>query len=146
MMLLILLCAVACIAYGIWEHKNRYSKQQFCEAKVVGYKTPNKGTLIRIASSALLGIVYPVVRVTMPDGTTQDVTLHTQIMTETLNVFPEFEIGGRVDVTFFGDSPQEAYLINHPMAETVVKFSVPLVIGVVLAAVEVIIVVCMLFI
>ncbi|MDD5947587.1 MAG: hypothetical protein PUC41_07330 [Oscillospiraceae bacterium] len=97
----IALCAVALIVYGIWEHKNIYSKKQFCEAEVVGYASVSGGTLFTTAVAASVGFVQPVVRVTLSDGSTQDVKLYTQVMTETVKIFPEFGVGGRVDVTFF---------------------------------------------
>lgn len=146
LMIVIALFAVACIAYGIWEHKNVYSKKQFCEAKVVGYQSTTERTLFMQAVAAVSGFVHPVVNVTLSDGSTQDVKLYTKVLPEIIKQFPEFAVGGRVDVTFFGDSPKEVYLVNHPMAETVVKFSVPLVIGIALASVDAIIVACLLLI
>ncbi len=98
---LIALCAVALIVYGIWEHKHIYEKKQFCEAEVVGYESFRGGTLFSTAVAASMGFVNPVVRVTSSDGSTQDVKLYTKVMTETVKTFPEFEIGGRVDVLFF---------------------------------------------
>lgn len=141
----IALCAVALIVYGIWEHKHIYGKQQFCEAEVVGYESYRGGTLFSTTVAASPGFVNPVVRVTLSDGSTQDVKLYTKVMTETIKTFPEFEIGGRVDVLFFGDSPKEVYLVNHSMAETVLKFSIPLVVGISIAAVDVMIVALILF-
>ncbi len=143
---MIALCAVAFIAYGIWEHKKVYSNKQFCEAEVVGYERYSGTGLALKVTSAAIGMVNPVVAVTLSDGTTKNVKLYTPVMPEIIKQRPEFEIGGRLDVTFFGDSPKEAYLVNHPMAQTVLKFSAPLVIGISLAALDAIIVACLLLI
>lgn len=145
LMILIVLFAVGCIAYGIWEHKNVYSKKQFCEAEVVGYQSVSGGTLFTMAVAAVTGYVHPVVRLTLSDDSMLDVKLHTKVLPEIIKQFPEFAVGGRVNVTFFGDTPREAYLVNHQMAETVMKFSVPLVVGIALAAVDAIIIACLLF-
>ncbi len=146
-LVLIALCAVAFIAYGIWEHKRVYSNKQFCEAEVVGYERYNAGgNLALTAAAAAASMVHPIVAVTLSDGTTKNVKLYTPVLPELIKQRPEFEIGGRLDVTFFGDSPQEAYLVNHPMAQTVLKFSAPLVIGISLAALDAIIVACLLLI
>lgn len=90
----IALCAVALIVYGIWEHKHIYGKRSFCEAEVVGYESFRGGTLLITAVAASMGFVNPVVRVTLSDGSTQDVKLYTKVMAETVKAFPEFEIGG----------------------------------------------------
>ena len=49
-----------------------------------------------------------------------------------LKDYPELRIGGEISVTYFGQNPKEAFLIDHPLEERPVKTSTFLMLGLVL--------------
>jgi hypothetical protein len=92
------------------------------------------------AMSSAAGLKHPVVDVTLPDGALQTVRLNIAVNDDIIRQHPEFDIGGRVDVLFFGDDPKIAYLMNHPMSQTVVKTGAPMIIGIALTALSILLI------
>lgn len=122
--------------FGIWEQKTRYSDQQFAKGTVVAHKAAkNNGNIVLVTANAALGTVNPVVEFTNSSGCVKTAPLHLDIIKPMLEKFPEFGIGGELTISFFGDSPKECFLENHPMSQTVMKISAFLLIGIALLVV-----------
>ena len=126
-----LLIGIGATVYGVREQKTQYSEQHFAEAEVVGHQGVRSHNLSMTAMNAAIGNVNPVVGVQLPDGMRKVVPLHTQIPRSALSHYPELDVGGKVSVTFYGDDPTEVFLTGHPMAQTPVKCSTVLLIGIV---------------
>ncbi len=125
-------------AFGIWEQKTRYSDRQFATGTVVAHRAAkNHGNIVALAANAALDIVTPVVEFTNSSGCVRTAPLHLNISKMMFEKFPEFDIGGELAISFFGDSPRECFLENHPMSQTVMKTSACLIIGIALLAVSV---------
>lgn len=123
--------------FGIWEQKTRYSDQQFATGTVVAHKAArNNGNIVLVAANAALDIVTPVVEFTNSSGCVKTAPLHLNISKMMFEKFPEFDIGGELTISFFGDSPRECFLQNHPMSQTVMKTSACLLIGIALLVVS----------
>ena len=126
-----LICGIALTVYGIWEQKNVYSDQHYADAEVVGfqaYRTTNRAVNVM---ASVGGMVTPVVQITLDDGTVTRVKLQNMaLMKHQLAQMPELDIGGRVQVTYFGKDPKRAFLTNHAMAQTPVRASAALMIGI----------------
>ena len=135
--LFFLLIGIVCIGVGIYQKKTYFDRQTMQSAQVTGYvKYENNahgipGLAIDAMSSAA-GLKHPVVDVTLPDGALQTVRLNITVNDDIIEKYPEFDVGGRVDVLYFGNDPKIAYLMNHPMSQTVVKTGAPMIIGIVL--------------
>lgn len=129
--LAMLLCGIGLTVYGIWEQKNVYSIQNYADAEVVGFQAYRTSNLAVNTMAAVSGMVIPVVQITLDDGTVRRVKLqNTAVMKSQLAKMPELDIGGRVQVTYFGSDPKRAFLTNHAMAQTPVKGSAALLIGI----------------
>lgn len=124
--------------FGIWEQKTRYSDRQFATGKVVAHKAvKSHENIVVVAANATLDIVTPVVEFTNSSGCVKTAPLHLDISKMMFEKFPEFDIGGELTISFFGDSPRECFLENHPMSQTVIKTSACLIFGIALLAVSV---------
>lgn len=134
------------LAVGIYQMQTYFAHPHEQEAKVVGferYKT-KIGGLAGIAENAVssaVGMRYPVVDVLLDDGSLQTVRLNVTVTDDVLRMHPDLDIGGTVEVLFFGNNPKIAYLQNHALAQTVVKVSGPLIIGILLIVVAVILII-----
>ena len=143
--LIFLLIGIVCIGIGIYQKKTYFDRQTMQGVQVTGYvKYENNahgipGLAIDAMSSAA-GLKHPVVDVTLPDGALQTVRLNITVNDDIIGRYPEFDVGGRVDVLFFGDDPKIAYLMNHPMSQTVVKTGAPMIIGIVLTALSILLI------
>ena len=129
--ILFLLIGAGALAYGIREQKEKYGDQHFAEAVVVGHQTVRTTNMAMNAMNAVTGIVNPVVMITMPDGTKQQVKLHTQVPRNSFSMYPELDVGGTVSVTYFGTAPHEAFLTSHPLAQKPLRCSAVLLVGIV---------------
>lgn len=119
----------AAIAFGIWEQKTKFADQHFEEAEVVGHQAARTPGLTGAVISAAAGMVSPVVRLTLPDGTVKSVRLHNEVSRALFSKFPELDVGGTVSVTYFGSNPREAFLTGHPLASKPMKVSTALILG-----------------
>ncbi len=143
MTLIIFISIVGCLltAFGIREQKKKFSDRQFAKAKVIGYKTPH-AVSSRPCMSLLASSIYsaaqifnPVVEFKNKNGCTHSAPLHITVDKFSIaKSYPEFEIGGELTVSFFGDSPRECFLENHPLHQTVLRTSMLLWAGIALLA------------
>ncbi|MBD5159137.1 MAG: hypothetical protein HDT23_02685 [Ruminococcus sp.] len=118
-------------AYGIWENKTKYSDRQFSTGRVIEHRFPKSIGYMVIVNRAC-GMIIPVVELTNKNGKVITIPLNTGIPKMYLKDYPEFDIGGKLAVSFFGDNPKECYLENHCMKQTVVKTSMCLFGGIIL--------------
>ncbi len=130
---LLFLAGAGLTAYGIWEQKNVYGDQHFATGRVVGYADYQAhGPALFLG--AAMEMKHPVVLVTLDSGEARQLKIHTftsySSWTGIADKFPELSIGGEVSVTYFGKNPKEAYLVNHPLAQTAVKCSSFLIAGI----------------
>lgn len=124
--------------FGIWKQKTSYSDRQFATGTIVAHKAvKNHGNIVIAATTATLGVVTPVVEFTNSSGCVKTAPLHLDVSKMMFEKFPEFDIGGELTISFFGDSPKECFLENHPMSQTVIKTSACLIVGIALLAVSV---------
>lgn len=124
--------------FGLWEQKTRYSDKQFAYGTVVAHKSlKDNGNILTLTVHYVLDFVVPIVEFKNSYGCVQTAPLHLKISRMLFAQYPEFDIGGTVSVSFFGDSPRECYLENHCMSQTVIKLSVCFVIGIALLVVAV---------
>ncbi len=126
-----LLIGIGLTVYGVREQKTQYGEQHFTEAEVVGHQNARSHNLSMLAVNTLTGNVNPVVSIQLPDGMRKTVPLHTQVTRMVFSRFPELDVGGHVSVTYYGDDPKEAFLTGHPLAQTPVRCSSALLIGIV---------------
>ena len=129
-MFVFLVAGVGLLAYGIREQKTRYGSRNFTEGEVVGHQTARAHGLMYQALYSAVGIVNPLVSITLPDGVTKVVPLYAQIPKDAFNKYPELDLGGRVSVEYFGDDPREAFLVGHPLASKPLQVSTPLLAGI----------------
>lgn len=143
MPLIIFIFTAGCllVAFGIRELKTKFSDRQFAKAKVIGYRKPpivsaRLGTSILISAAySTAQIVNPVVEFKNKNGCTHSAPLHITVDKFSIaKSYPEFEVGGEVMVSFFGDSPRECFLENHPLQQNVLRTSVFLLAGIALLA------------
>ncbi len=129
-LILLFLAGVGLTAYGIWEQKTVYSDQNFAVGRVVGYQNARSSGPARVMQ-AVADARHPIVLVTMESGEQRQIKLHDQIIygAGIGQKFPELQIGGEISVTYFGQNPKEAFLTDHPLAQTPVKTSTFLMIG-----------------
>lgn len=118
-------------AYGIWENKTKYSNRQFSTGRVVEHHFP-KSTGYMVILNHAYGMVTPVVEFKNKKGTVITAPLNSSISKMYLKDNLEFDIGGKLTVSFFGDTPKECYLENHCMKQTVIKTSISLFGGIIL--------------
>lgn len=142
----VLLSGAVLLAIGIYQMQTYFAHPHFQEAKIIGFERykSNIGGLEGIvadAASNAAGMRYPVVDVLLDDGSFQTVRLNVTVTDDTLRLHPDLDIGGTVNVQFFGDNPKIAYLTNHPLAQTVVKVSGALLAGIALLVLTVILVI-----
>ncbi len=143
MPLIIFVFIVGCLltAFGIREQKTKFSDRQFAKAKVIGYRKPS-AVSAKPGMSALISAAYSAVQIVNPvmefknkNGCTHSAPLHITIDKFSIaKNYPEFEVGSEVIVSFFGDSPKECFLENHPLHQTVLRTSVLLLAGIALLA------------
>ncbi|MBR3269451.1 MAG: hypothetical protein IKI58_12110 [Oscillospiraceae bacterium] len=135
----VLLFGAVFLGIGIYQKKKYYDCPHFQEVRITGYaKYQNSayglsGAVIDMTASAA-GLKHPVVDVLLDDGSVCSVRLNVAVTDLIIEKYPEFDLNGRVSVQFFGSSPKIAYLTDHPMAQTVVKTSAPMLIGIALLA------------
>jgi len=133
-LVLMFLAGAGLIAYGIWEQKNVYADQHFTTARVIGYQPCTSTNLMFLAANAAAGMQNPIVNVTLDSGEVRQLKVHTPVpYNMTGKDYPELRIGGEISVTYFGQNPKEAFLIDHPLEERPVKTSTFLMLGLVLA-------------
>lgn len=135
MPLLILLFVIGgvLLGVGIWEQKTKFGRQQFTEGEIIGFQPSktNVSSPMGSAMRAVAGMVNPVAKVTLADGTVKQIRLHTEIPKITIDKFPDLQPGGKVSLTYFGDNPNVCYLVGHPLAQKVMKTSAFLLLGIV---------------
>lgn len=131
-LVILFLIGLAVLIVGIYQQKTVYGNPNYQEAEVVGY-APYRSTNIMISAVGnLAGVVVPIVKVMLNNGEIRRLKLHLDIPQETIKQFPELGIGGKVDVLFFGENPKEAFLMSHPLSQSVVRFSILISVGVAL--------------
>jgi hypothetical protein len=137
-----MLIGAGLLGFGIYQNKTYYGDQHFSEAEVVGYERYEGGRGLQGAAftaiGSLAGAVYPIVDIRLPSGALRSVKLNTLITNPVIAQHPEFQIGGKVSVTYFGTDPRTVYLTNHPLAQTVMKTSAFLLVGIALLGLGVI--------
>ena len=140
---MILLCGIILIAVGIFQMKYYYGCPHTQIVKIIGsvpYRNNTRGLsgLAIGAISSAAGMRHPVAEITLDDGSVMSVPLNTVVTDQLIIQYPELDSGGEVLVQFFGDHPKVAYLTNHKLAQTVMKVSLPLLIGIALVVLSVI--------
>lgn len=131
--LIISLIGIGLIVYGVWEMKNVYSDQHYEDVKVVALQPYRTTNLMLNLASAAGGFVYPVVELDLGTGVSRRVRLHSYVSKAVFSQYPELNIGGRIRVTYFGQKPKKAFLTDHPMAQTPMKSSAALLVGIAMA-------------
>ena len=136
---MILLCGIILIAVGIYQKKTCYDRPHFQNARITGYvKYENNARGLSFAAVELIssaaGMKHPVVDVMLDDGSVRSVRLNIAVNDQIIGNSPELGLDGEVQVLFFGSNPKIAYLQNHPMAQTVLRVSAPLIIGIAVTA------------
>ena len=134
---ILFLGGVGLTIYGVLEQKNVYGDQHFAVGRVVGYADYDaRGSAFLMG--AALGMKHPIVSVTLDNGEVRQLKIHTATSYSSwiglTDKFPELRIGGELSVTYFGKNPKEAYLHDHPLAQTPMKCSAFLLIGLALIA------------
>ena len=143
LIVMVLISGLVVTAVGIWQMKYYFSQSHEQEVMITGsvpYNNKVRGLpgLAAEAVSSAIGMRNPVVDVTLDDGSVKSVPLNTVITDQTIKQYPELDYGGYVTVQFFGRNPKIAYLTNHRLAQTVMKVSMPLLIGIALLVLSVI--------
>lgn len=128
---IVLLMGCVFMTYGIWENKTKYSDRQFSTGRVIEHQFPKSIGYMIILNHAC-GMVTPVVEFKNKKGTVITAPVNSSIPKISLKDNPEFDIGGELTVSFFGDNPKECYLENHHMKQTVIKTSISLFGGIIL--------------
>jgi len=128
--IVILLIGAGALVYGIRDQKEHFGEQHFGEAEVVGHQPVRSGNLTMFAVNRVTGMVNPLVRLNLPAGMEKVVPLHTQVSRALFHKFPELDLGGSVSVTYYGDNPREAFLLNHPLGQKPVKLSGAILVGI----------------
>lgn len=131
--IIISLIGIGLILYGVWEMKTVYSDQHYEDVEVIALQPYRTTNLAINAMSVVSGFVYPVVELDLGTGVSRRVRLHSYVSKAVFSQYPELDIGGQIRVTYFGKKPKEAFLTDHPMAQTPVKFSPAMVIGIAVA-------------
>ena len=132
-LVLMFLAGAALTAFGIWEQKNVYADQHFTTARVIGYQPCTSTNLMLLAANAAAGMQNPIVNVTLDSGEVRQLKVHTPVPYNTTGKdYPELRIGGEISVTYFGQNPKEAFLIDHPLEDKPMKTSPVLIVGIVL--------------
>ena len=132
-LVLMFLAGAALTAFGIWEQKNVYADQHFTTARVIGYQPCTSTNLMLLAANAAAGMQNPIVNVTLDSGEVRQLKVHTPVPYNTTGKdYPELRIGGEISVTYFGQNPKEAFLIDHPLEDKPMKTSPMLIVGIVL--------------
>lgn len=138
---MVFLIGAGLIGFGIFRKKTYYGHQKYLEAEIVGYVSYDGGRgLDGLAISAVgkaVGMRHPVILLPMEDGSHKQVRLNVTVTDDILRRYPDLAVGGVVTVTYFGSRPSIVYLQNHPLAQTVMKISLPLLIGIGLIVVDV---------
>lgn len=139
----VLFSGAVLLAIGFYQMQTYFAHPHYQEAKIIGFERYHShiGGAAGIAAdavSAAADMRYPVVDVLLDDGALQTVRLNVTVTDDLLRMHPDLDIGGTVEVLFFGNNPKIAYLQNHALAQTVVKVSGPLIIGILLIVVAVI--------
>lgn len=129
---LLILAGIVCLVVGIQRQKKVFNNPHYVEAKVVGFQpVRNRNVMVGLANRAI-GAVHPVVEFMTESGMLVQVKLHVQIINAHLKMYPELDYDGVVDVLYFGDNPMEAFLVNHPLEEKPVTFSLLIPVGIAL--------------
>ena len=128
-LILLFLAGVGLTVYGIWEQKHVYGDQYFAVGRVVGYQAYRPSNSYAKLGSKLVNAQYPIVSVTLESGELRQLRLHSPVTYGAGGDFPELRIGGEISVIYFGTNPKEAFLTDHPLAQTPVKTSTFLMIG-----------------
>ena len=143
--LMILLIGIVLIGIGVYQKKTYFDKPHFQEVQIIGYENYQNnahgtaGLAVDMISSTI-GMKHPVVDVTLEDSSLKSVRMNIAVNDQVITQRPELDIGGRVNVQFFGDDPKIVYLTNHPMAQTVVKTSAFMIVGIALTALGILLV------
>jgi hypothetical protein len=127
-----LLGGVGLTAYGVWEQKHVYGDQHFARARVVGRKLKTSTNGFVMLSNLAMQMEQPVVSVTLDSGEIRQLLIHTAVSYSSLgsiDSYPELRVGGEVSVTYFGENPKEAFLVDHPLAQAPMKCSALLLVG-----------------
>lgn len=137
LIIMVLISGLILVAVGIFQMKYYFGCPHEQDVKITGsvpYKTKAGGLagLAADAVSSVAGVKRPVVDVTLDDGSLKTVPLNTAVTDQVTARFPELDFGGEVTVLFFGNNPKIAYLINHALAQKVLKVSAPLLCGIAL--------------
>lgn len=132
---IVFVAGIILIGIGIYQKKTYYNQPHFQDVHITGYQRFKSGMhgLDGMAVNAItnaVGIRYPVVDVTLSDGSLKTVPLNVTVTDDVIAKFPEFDVGGTVSVKFFGEDPKTVYLLNHPMAQTVLDTSLLLLLGI----------------
>ena len=143
LIVMMLISGLGLTAVGIWQMKYHFGQPHEQEVMITGsvlYQNKARGLqgLAVDALSSAVGMRNPTVDVTLDDGSTKSVPLNTVVNDKVLKQYPELDSGGYVTVLFFGSNPKIAYLKNHRLAQTVMKVSFPLLIGIALLVLSVI--------
>lgn len=128
---IVLLMGCVFMAYGIWENKTKYSNRQFSTGRVIGHQFP-KSIGYMIILNYVCGMITPVVEFKNKKGNVITAPVNLSIPKKSLKDNPEFDIDGKLTVSFFGDNPKECYIENHHMKQTVIKTSISLFGGIIL--------------
>lgn len=119
----IFLAGVGMIVAGILIQKNYYGDAHYVEATVVGFQNAKGSSLAMTAAMRLLQNGFPIVEFSNDQGEAQQARLNLQIAKQVFSKYPELDIGGTVDILYFGKHPKQVYLVNHPLEQTVMRFS-----------------------
>ena len=135
LIIFVFLIGAALVGVGIFQMKTYYSDQHYQEVRITGYARCESSAhgLSGFAIDALsdaAGLRGPVVDITNDDGSVESVRLNVTVHDRIIAQYPEFDIDGTVNITYFGKHPKTVYLTDHPMAQTVMKVSLPLLGGI----------------
>ena len=134
---LLFLAGVVCLIIGVQRQKTVLNNPHYAEAKVVGFQpVRNRNVMVGLANMAM-GAGNPVVQFLTENGAQVQVRLHKQIIKAQLKMYPELDRDGVIDVVYLGDNPREAFLVNHPLEEKPVTFSMLIPIGIALIVVSI---------
>ncbi|MBR3680154.1 MAG: hypothetical protein IKL87_08145 [Oscillospiraceae bacterium] len=127
------LSGIAVLVIGIFRQKHVMNCPHYYRAVVVRHQHYRSSNLGVALAGNLVGIIIPVVEISLESGALLELPLtHTQIVKPMLEQFPELDIDGEVDVMFFGRKPREAFLRNHKLAQTPLRFTMMIPVGIAL--------------
>ena len=127
------LSGIAVLVIGIFRQKHVMNCPHYYRAVVVRHQHYRSSNLGVTLAGNLVGIIIPVVEISLESGALLELPMHhVQVSRIMLEKFPELDIDGEVDVVFYGQKPREAFLRNHKLAQTPLRFTMMIPVGIAL--------------